>query len=46
MFDCGQPTHIFDLDKISEKLIIRQVQTVRLCDAIIRLKLKSSDLVY
>jgi phenylalanyl-tRNA synthetase beta chain len=23
MFDCGQPTHVFDLNKISEKLIVR-----------------------
>ena len=47
MFDCGQPTHIFDLDKISEKLIIRQAQDG---EALMTLdnkdcKLKSSDLV-
>jgi len=23
MFDCGQPTHVFDLNKVSEKLIVR-----------------------
>jgi len=23
MFDCGQPTHVFDLDKVSEKLVAR-----------------------
>ncbi|MFA6520581.1 MAG: phenylalanine--tRNA ligase subunit beta [Candidatus Paceibacterota bacterium] len=26
MFDCGQPTHIFDLDKVQEKLVIRQAK--------------------
>ncbi len=24
MYDCGQPTHVFDLNKIKDKLIIRQ----------------------
>ncbi len=24
MFDCGQPTHVFDLNKVSEKLVVRQ----------------------
>jgi phenylalanyl-tRNA synthetase beta chain len=23
MFDCGQPTHVFDLNKVSEKLVVR-----------------------
>src|ERR1035437_5892571 len=26
MFDCGQPCHVFDLNKIKEKLIIRQAK--------------------
>ncbi len=26
MFDCGQPTHVFDLNKTKEKLIIRQAK--------------------
>ena len=24
MYDCGQPTHVFDLNKLNEKLVIRQ----------------------
>lgn len=26
MFDCGQPTHVFDLKKVKEKLVIRQAK--------------------
>lgn len=26
MFNCGQPTHVFDLTKIKEKIVIRQAQ--------------------
>ncbi|MDR3519613.1 MAG: phenylalanine--tRNA ligase subunit beta [Candidatus Pacebacteria bacterium] len=26
MFDCGQPTHVFDLDKVSEKLVARMAK--------------------
>ncbi len=26
MFDCGQPTHIFDLDKVKGKIIIREAK--------------------
>lgn len=26
MFDCGQPVHVFDLNKIKEKLVIRQAK--------------------
>lgn len=26
MFDCGQPTHVFDLNKVKEKIVIRQAK--------------------
>ncbi len=26
MFDCGQPTHIFDLNKVKDKIIVRQAK--------------------
>lgn len=26
MYDCGQPTHVFDLNKVKEKLIVRQAK--------------------
>ena len=26
MFDCGQPTHCFDLDKMDSKIIIREAK--------------------
>jgi len=26
MFDCGEPTHIFDLNKVKEKIIVRQAK--------------------
>jgi phenylalanyl-tRNA synthetase beta chain len=47
MFDCGQPVHAFDLDKMGETLIIRQAKDG---ENLITLdnrdwKLKSSDLV-
>ncbi|MBU0999186.1 phenylalanine--tRNA ligase subunit beta [Patescibacteria group bacterium] len=47
MFDCGQPVHAFDLDKMGGKLIIRQAKNG---ENLITLdnrdwKLKSSDLV-
>ena len=47
MFDCGQPTHTFDLDKVSEKIVVRfakdgeELVTLDNKDV----KLKSTDLV-
>jgi phenylalanyl-tRNA synthetase beta chain len=47
MFDCGQPTHVFDLNKVSEKLIVRfakdgeEITTLDNKEC----KLKSSNLV-
>ncbi len=47
MFDCGQPTHVFDLKKIQGKLIIRQAQEGEAITTLDNkdLKLKNSDLV-
>ncbi len=47
MFDCGQPTHVFDLNKIKEKLIIRQAKDGEEITTLDNkdLKLKNSDLV-
>ena len=47
MFDCGQPTHVFDLNKIKEKLIIRQAQEGEKITTLDNrdLVLKNSDLV-
>jgi phenylalanyl-tRNA synthetase beta chain len=47
MFNCGQPTHVFDLDKVKEKIVVRlakdgeQLITLDNRD----LKLKSTDLI-
>lgn len=47
MFDCGQPTHVFDLNKIKEKLVIRQAQDGENMTTLDNkeCKFKSSDLV-
>ena len=47
MFNCGQPTHVFDLDKVSEKIVVRlakEGETVTTLDNK-DLKLKATDLV-
>ena len=47
MFNCGQPTHVFDLDKVKEKIVVRNAkdgeQLVTLDNK--DLKLKSNDLI-
>lgn len=47
MFDCGQPTHVFDLSKIKEKLVIRQAKEGEKITTLDNrdLELKNSDLV-
>jgi phenylalanyl-tRNA synthetase beta chain len=47
MFDCGQPTHVFDLNKIKEKLIVRQAKEGEELTTLDNkdLKLRNSDLV-
>ena len=47
MYDCGQPTHTFDLDKVSEKIVVRFAKDG---EGLVTLdnkdvKLKSTDLV-
>jgi len=47
MFDCGQPTHVFDLDKVEEKLVIKEAkegETITTLDNK-DFKLRSSDLI-
>lgn len=47
MFDCGQPTHVFDLDKVDSGLVVRQAENdeniITLDNK--NLKLESSNLV-
>ncbi len=47
MFDCGQPTHVFDLKKVKEKLVIRQAKDGEMLTTLDNkeCKLKPSDMV-
>ncbi len=47
MFDCGQPTHVFDLKKVAEKLVIRQAKDGEMLTTLDNkeCKLKPSDMV-
>lgn len=47
MFDCGQPTHIFDLNKVKDAILVRQAKTGEEMTTLDNkeLKLRESDLV-
>ena len=47
MYDCGQPTHVFDLDKLHKMIIVREVKDEEEMTTLDNkeLKLKSSNMV-